>query len=135
MRNGVGRMTLAFDLFWKMASSDRFEHEFPVFLREFGGRAYKVRGHGQPTHYTTGAGGHYSLRPDLTTGTAAQIAAGYVAKAAAGPGITAAPFTVLAVANYDMIDKQPEEEQRGFWQMFTSALSGSSWNVSGAGLI
>lgn len=76
-----------------------------------------VRGSGTASHARFGHPGHiYSMRPDLT-------------RMGAGVGFTyTAPVwapVLLAVANTEVIRRMPEEKQRGGWQMFASALTGT----------
>lgn len=54
--------------------------------------------------------------------------------AAAVPSVAFAAIPVgLAMSNVSVIRKAPEEEQRGLWQMFSSALTGTFGIGSGIG--
>jgi hypothetical protein len=85
-----------------------------------------VRGSGTPSHARYGHPGHiYSMRPDLT-------------RMGLGVGLTAtipvwAPVA-LAAANFEVIERAPEERQRGLWQMFASGLTGTVGIGSGASI-
>ena len=62
---------------------------------------------------------HYDIHPELTRpgGPGVYVAAGSLA-------YVGVPI-VLASANFAIIETAPEEEQRGLWQMFSSALTGT----------
>jgi len=68
------------------------------------------------THYTTGAGGSYSMRPDLSrSGTLVLLTK---------PGVLYAPFA-LAAANLALIHNAPKSKQRGMAQTYSSGLTGT----------
>ncbi|AXF52550.1 MAG: hypothetical protein [Circular genetic element sp.] len=51
----------------------------------------------------------------------------------ASPGIFAMGlFGLLAQQNFALIRRAPSHARKGMWQMFSSALSGSSWNLGSA---
>jgi len=52
----------------------------------------------------------------------------------AGAAALAVPFVVAAAANKSVIEAAPEEEQKGLWQMFSSALTGGFGVGSGLNL-
>jgi hypothetical protein len=41
-------------------------------------------------------------------------------------------FGLLIQQNFAMIRRAPREARKGMWRMFSSALAGSSWNVTGS---
>ncbi len=82
-------------------------------------------------------GPHYSMHPELSRpihGIVAQRFVTAVGVQTAGVAVLAAPPLVLFELNKAVIQTQPEEEQRGFWQMFSSALTGT-WGGDYSGLI
>ncbi len=81
-----------------------------------------------PSHYTTEGGGHYSMRPDLSR------ISPYPIYGFAGAVLYVGPPVILAGANFAVIDAAPEEQQQGFTQMFTSALTGTFGIGSGLDL-
>ncbi len=46
--------------------------------------------------------------------------------------VTYGLFGLLIQQNFAMISRAPREARKGLWRMFSSALAGSSWNVTGS---
>ena len=93
--------------------------------RQFGGPNYRVIGEAPRTHYTTEGGGHYSARPDLTRSGGSVIAG---RAAIMGSPVAAAVVGAHAITTqFDdkIIQKSPEHERSGLWQMFSSGLTGT----------
>jgi len=92
----------------------------------------EYRGSTPPTHYTTEGGGTYSARPDLTRsgGPGTYNAIGGVAL------VVAATYgaAVITSAYNEVIEDEPEQEQRSLWQVFGSSLTGTFGIGSGLNL-
>ena len=91
---------------------------------------YQVRT--PPTHYTTEGGGTYSARPDLTRsgGPGTYNALGGVALVV---GATYGAALITSAYN-EVIEDEPEQEQRSLWQVFGSSLTGTFGIGSGLNL-
>ena len=102
--------------------------------RQFGGPNYRVIGEAPRTHYTTEGGGHYSARPDLTR-SGGSVIAGRAARQVA-PVATGLVGAHVFHSKFDehVVQKAPEHERRGFWQMFASGLTGTFGIGSGLNL-
>lgn len=87
-----------------------------------------------PTHYTTPGGGMYSSRPDLTR-SGSGVLAGRAAQQSA-PVVVAVVGAHVITSQYDqrVVQKVPEHERSGFWQMFASGLTGT-FGIGNAGLL
>ncbi len=102
--------------------------------RAFGGPNYRVIGEAPRTHYTTEGGGHYSARPDLTR-SGGSVIAGRAAVISA-PAVTAVVGAHAITTKFDehVVQKSPEHEEKSWWQMFSSGLTGTFGIGSGLNL-
>ena len=102
--------------------------------RAFGGPYYRVIGEAPRTHYTTEGGGHYSARPDLTR-SGGSVIGGRVALLAT-PAAVAVVGAHAITTQFDdkVIQNSPDHERSGFWQMFSSGLTGTFGVGSGLNL-
>ena len=98
--------------------------------RPFSERAAEAIGAGSVSGALFGVSLH--MFPGRGSVRAAQL---MVQTVAATPAIAVMSVPVaLASANFSVIESAPEEEQRGLWQMFSSALTGT-WGGNFTGLI
>ncbi len=83
--------------------------------------------------YTTGAGGTYQLRPELSR-PGMQIVAGRMATFVAPVAISVvvADAIVADYATY-VVDRAPEHQRKGMWQTYSQMLTGTGIGV-GSGI-
>jgi len=97
-----------------------------------------VPGYGTPKPLVSPYGPHYSMHPELSRPIHGIVGSRAIAVATSAPVLGASALFIgpmlLFEANVAVIEAQPEEEQRGFWQMFSSALTGT-WGGDYSGLI
>ena len=87
-----------------------------------------------PTHYTTGAGGSYSLRPDLSRPGAQVLAARSMPFVV--PVVASLVIADATVGDYQryVVDPLPEHERQGAWHTYSSMLTGTFGIGSGLNL-
>lgn len=123
-------------LFYVTTARDRYV--------EFGDENYPAFGGGSPKgmkviddpvrpHPHNRPGHTYVMRPDLTR-PGFPIVAGRAGVALAGPAAMFLTYPMLYQANEFVIERAPEEQQAGMWQMFSSALTGTFGIGSGLNL-
>ncbi len=81
---------------------------------------HRVPGYGTPKPLVSPYGPNYSMHPELS-----RPAIGIISSVVTPPALFVGTPVVLAAANYAVIESAPEEQQRGLWQMFASALGGT----------
>ncbi|AXF52682.1 MAG: hypothetical protein [Circular genetic element sp.] len=90
---------------------------FPTSKSPYG---HRVPGYGTPKPLVSPYGPHYSMHPELS-----RPAIGIITSTVTVPTLYVVAPVALAAANYAVIESAPEEEQRGLWMMFASALTGT----------
>jgi hypothetical protein len=93
----------------------------------FGGIFYPTA----TTALTRSASHTFGASPSFTTGFLTRTVP-QVARVAGAPAVLAGVPTALYFANEAVIESAPEEEQAGYWQMFSQALTGTGFGVGGA---
>ena len=91
-------------------------HDFHFGMKAPSGQTVPGFGTPKPSPY----GPHYAMHPELTRSGGA-----VVASQLAVPAVYVGTPIVLFELNRLAIEEKPEEEQRGFWLMFSSALTGT----------
>jgi hypothetical protein len=94
----------------------KYEEEMPhtYHTKEFGKRT-------GPKPVTSPYGQHYRMHPELSRPVFGIMTTTFAAPAA----YVAAPVTLAAI-NYAVIEQDvPEEQRSGYWQMYSSALTGT----------
>jgi len=133
MRDGVGGMSglnLVFDFAGNVVAPDATE-DVPSWTTTFGPRSPLSP---TPTHYTTGAGGTYSMRPDLTrSGFQIVLGRGMLFVAPLAASVIVADATVNDYQSY-VVDPLPAHEQQGAWHTYSSMLTGTFGIGSGLNL-
>lgn len=115
---------LVFDSLYKFALKSHEMSELPIYTT----REYAARTGPKPVVHPHGPG--YAMHPELS-----RPAVGYIVSTVTTPALFIGPPIALAAANYAIIEKDvPEEERPGYWQMFSSALTGT-WGGNFSGLI
>ena len=92
----------------------------------------EYRGRTPPTHYTTEGGGTYSARPDL-----ARTGGPQVYRALGGSALVAGSTygaAAITSAYNEVIEDEPDHEQRSLWHLFGSSLTGTFGIGSGLNL-
>ena len=85
-----------------------------------------------PTTYTTGAGGIYQLRPELSR-PGMQIVAGRMATFVA-PVVFSVVVADAMVGDYEaIVMRSPEHQQKGMWHTYAQMLTGTGIGV-GSGI-
>lgn len=134
MRNGVGRVTTETLL-------EEMEYYIPIygqyrFASDIFDPDVKVTKTQAARQGLTSAAGAIMTDMAFHGGTGASMSyarhftkVAYVANPAT---VTYGLFGLLIQQNFAMIRQAPREARKGLWRMFSSALAGSSWNVTGA---
>ena len=87
-----------------------------------------------PTHYTTGAGGTYSLLPEMSRpGTQVILARSMPFVVPVVASIVIADATIADYQHY-VVDPLPEHQRRGAWHTYSSMLTGTFGIGSGLNL-
>jgi len=106
-------------------------NDLPTWTTTFGPRSPSLSA---PTHYTTGAGGSYSMRPDLTRpGGQILLGRGMLFVAPLATTVLVADATVNDYQSY-VVDPLPAHEQQGAWHTYASMLTGTFGIGSGLNL-
>ena len=87
-----------------------------------------------PTHYTTGAGGTYSLLPEMSRPGIQVVAARSMPFVV--PVVASAVIADAMVADYQhyVVDRMPEHQRQGAWHTYASMLTGTFGIGSGLNL-